>query len=67
MNVPGGRGHSHVDVFASHCGNGTDRFDHMADDVDDGQVDDGPAGEKAEVTPNSDQSVRSESSSEASA
>lgn len=37
-------GHLHVDICVSHCGNGADGFHHMADDVDDGQVDDGPVG-----------------------
>lgn len=39
-------GHLHVDVFASHQGNGADGFHHMADHVDDGQVDDGPVGSR---------------------
>lgn len=30
----------------SHGGNGPDRFDHMASDVYEGQVDDGPVGGK---------------------
>lgn len=46
INMNSAAGHSHVDIFVSHCGNGTDRFNHVADHVDDGQVDDGPAGSK---------------------
>lgn len=39
-------GHLHVDIFVSHRGDGTNRFHHMADHVDDGQVDDGPVGSR---------------------
>lgn len=35
---------SHVHAAAAHGGDGSDRLHHMADDVDDGQVDDGPVG-----------------------
>jgi len=34
---------SHVHVGGSHDGNGSDRLHHVADHVDHGQVDDGPA------------------------
>lgn len=33
----------HVHIGVPHSGDGSDRLDHMADHVDDGQVDDGPA------------------------
>lgn len=33
-------------IGVAHGGNGADRLDHMADHVDDGQVDDGPVGDK---------------------
>lgn len=39
-------GHSHVGVFVSHRGYGTHRFNHVANHVDDGQVEDGPVGRK---------------------
>lgn len=39
-------GHSHVHVAAPHTGDGSDRLDHVADHVDDGEVDDGPVGSK---------------------
>lgn len=32
----------HVHIGVPHSGDGSDRLDHMADHVDDGQVDDGP-------------------------
>lgn len=43
LQVPG---HLHVDIFVSHRGNGADGFHHMADHVDDGEVDDGPVGSR---------------------
>lgn len=39
-------GRLHVDICVSHRGNGADGFNHVADDVDDGQVDDGPVGSR---------------------
>lgn len=37
---------SHVQFGASHGGNGSNRLDHMADHIYNGQVDDGPVGSK---------------------
>lgn len=39
-------GSLHVHLGVAHGGDGTDRLDHMADHVDDGQVDDGPVDNK---------------------
>lgn len=36
----------HVYVSVSHSGNGSHRLNHMANHVNDGQVDDGPVGSK---------------------
>ena len=52
VKVHSAAGHSHVDIFASYGGNGPDWFDHMADHVDDWQVDDGPAGSKPRLLSN---------------
>lgn len=35
-----------MEFCVPHGGDGADRLDHMADHVDDGQVDDGPVGNK---------------------
>lgn len=35
-----------MDISVPHRGNGADGLHHMADDVDDGQVDDGPVGSR---------------------
>lgn len=35
-----------MQIGVAHGGNGPDGLDHMADDVDDGQVDDGPVDDK---------------------
>lgn len=44
-------GSLHVQFSVPHGGNGTDRLDHMADHVDDGQVDDGPVDNKQSLDP----------------
>lgn len=44
-------GSLHVQFRVPHGGNGTDRLDHMADHVDDGQVDDGPVDNKQSLDP----------------
>lgn len=36
----------HMHFFVSDGGNGSDRLDHVADHVENGQVDDGPVGNK---------------------
>lgn len=36
----------HVHIGVPHSGNGTDRLDHMADHIDNGQVDYGPVESK---------------------
>lgn len=36
----------HVHIGVSHSGNGSHRLDHMADHIDNGQVDDGPVESK---------------------
>lgn len=36
------RDNLHVHIAVSHSGNGSNRLDHMADHIDNGQVDDGP-------------------------
>lgn len=38
--------HSHVHGAVPHSGNGSNRLDHMADHIDNGEVDDGPVGSK---------------------
>lgn len=35
-----------MQLVVPHSGDGTDRLDHVADHVDDGQVDDGPVDNK---------------------
>ena len=41
--------HLHVHSAVSHSGNGSDRLDHMANHINNGQVDDGPVETKSMI------------------